>query len=122
VLNSFLNRIFNNLNWAITEFGVAAKEFQTALSRHFSEVQQFQRKCNVMFDFSFTLLRVLEFVSHEVPSIFLDQEMNLTRLSESLIFVLNRTTTGPDSKLFESILKMETMSMHLLYCGKLTVF
>lgn len=58
VVDSYLNKIFNNLNWALTEFGVAAKEFQTALSRHFTEVQQFQRKCTVMFDFSFNLLRV----------------------------------------------------------------
>jgi len=110
-VNGFLNRIFNNLNWAITEFGVSAKEFQTALSRHYTEIQQFQRKCNVMFDFSFTLLRMLEFVAYELPGVFLDQDMNLTRLSESLIFVLNRTTTGPDSKLFESILKLEMIAM-----------
>jgi len=64
-----------------------------------------------MFDFSFTLLRMLEFVSFELPGVFMDQDMNLTRLCESLIFVLNRTTTGPDSKLFESILKLEMIAM-----------
>lgn len=26
ILDGFLNRIFNNVNWAITEFGVASKE------------------------------------------------------------------------------------------------
>jgi len=112
LLNEFLNRVFNNLNWTITEFGVSAKEFQGSLSKQFSsELQQFQRKCNVMFDLSVNLLQILEFVAKEVPSSFLDQEMNLTRLSELLLFVLNRTTAGPDDKNFDNLLKLEMIGL-----------
>ena len=70
LIAEFLNKVFNNLNWAITEFGVCAKEvlscrsmlnfkLQNALQSHFvAELQQFQRKCTVMFELSVTLARV----------------------------------------------------------------
>jgi len=110
LLNGFLNRIFNNLNWALSEFGVSAKEF-LSISRNYSEIQQIQRKCFVMLEFSSALLQMIEFVSQEVPSAFLDQDINLARLSESLIFVLNRTTTSPDSKLFVNIFKSKVPAL-----------
>jgi hypothetical protein len=43
----------------------------------------------------------------EVPEAFIDQEMNMTRLSELLLFVLNRTTVGTDANNFESLLKLQ---------------
>jgi len=111
-VNEFLNKVFNNLNWAITDFGVSIKECQSAVSKGSSpELQQAQRKCNVMFELSVNLLRVLELISFEQPSIFLCEEINLTRLSELLIYVLNRSTTGTEAKLFDSLLKLEMMAL-----------
>lgn len=54
---------------------------------------------------------MLEFVAYESPATFLDSEMNLTRLTESLLFVLNRTTSGPDAKIFESLLKLDMAAL-----------
>eukprot|EP01114_Cavostelium_apophysatum_P005195 TRINITY_DN1593_c0_g1_i2.p1 TRINITY_DN1593_c0_g1~~TRINITY_DN1593_c0_g1_i2.p1 ORF type:complete len:489 (+),score=140.49 TRINITY_DN1593_c0_g1_i2:334-1800(+) len=109
LLNEFLNRVFNNLNWAVTEFGVMAKELQGIISsnHYVNEMQQIQRKTNVMFELSVSLLRMIEFITLEAPNAFLEQEMNATRLSELLLFVLNRTTTGHDAKILESLLKLE---------------
>jgi hypothetical protein len=64
-----------------------------------------------MFDLSVSLLKILEFIGKEGPFLFLEQEMNLTRLSELLVFVLNRTTTGPDAKHFETLLKLDISTM-----------
>lgn len=49
---------------------------------------------------------MIEFLSLENPEIFLDQEINMTRLIELLLFVLNRTSIGTDAKLFEDLLKL----------------
>lgn len=54
---------------------------------------------------------MLELIALEVPQAFLEQPINLTRLSELLLFVLNRTTTGTDSKTMENLLKLELPSM-----------
>ncbi len=59
-----------------------------------------------MFELSVSLTRMLEFVAKEVPQAFLHQEINITRLAELLLYVLNRTTTGPDAKIFEQLLAL----------------
>ncbi|PRP88001.1 hypothetical protein PROFUN_04429 [Planoprotostelium fungivorum] len=110
--SEFINRIFNNLNWAITEFGVAALELQTATNRHYAaELQQHQRKCNVMFELSVCLTRIVELVTLEIPAAFTKNEINMGRLAELLIFLLVRTTSGQDSKTFESLLNMDIISL-----------
>lgn len=57
---------------------------------------------------------MLEFISLELPQAFVDHEMNITRLAETIIFVLNRSTTGPDSKTFEDMLNKEFSSKFTL--------
>ena len=69
------------------------------------DLRQHQRKCTVMFELSVTLERVLEFLALEIPEAFLDSSsMDLRRLTESLLFVLGHTTSGPDAQLFERAL------------------
>lgn len=65
-----------------------------------SEVQQ--RKCTIMFELSCNLARILEFFTQELPQAFLvGPEMNLIRLCELIIFVLNHTTSSSDAQLFD---------------------
>ena len=106
LLAEFLDRLFNTLNWTITEFGVCLKEMLDAHARAQShDLRQHQRKCTVMFELSVTLERVLEFLALEIPEAFLDSSsMDLRRLTESLLFVLGHTTSGPDAQLFERAL------------------
>jgi len=111
LVNTFLNLLFNNLNYIVSEFGSSIKEFHTALTRRApSDFQQSQRKITVMFELSVNLLRVLEGMILEAPSIFLTNELNLTRLIELLLFVLNRTTAGTDAVLFNNILSQENLA------------
>lgn len=54
------------------------------------------------FELSVNLARILEFLTLELSQVFLiSSEMNLTRLCESLVFLLNHTTCGPEARLFE---------------------
>ena len=101
LLATFLDRLFNTLNWTVTEFGVTLKEALDARARA-HETRQRQRKCAVMFDLSVTLARVLEFLTKELPEVFLAaQSLDLRRLTETLVFVLGHTTVGPDASLFD---------------------
>ena len=107
LLAEFLDRLFNTLNWTITEFSVACKELLEDQRSNLltPEGRQHQRKCTVMFELSVTLERVLEFISLDLPSAFLDSSsLDLRRLRESLLFVLGHATTGPDAANFEEIL------------------
>ena len=107
LLAEFLDRLFNTLNWTITEFSVACKDLleDQRSNRLTPEGRQHQRKCTVMFELSVTLERVLEFISLDLPSAFLDSSsLDLRRLRESLLFVLGHATTGPDAANFEEIL------------------
>ncbi|KAK3240182.1 hypothetical protein CYMTET_49961, partial [Cymbomonas tetramitiformis] len=109
LFSSFTNRIFNTLNWTITEFSVAMKEMQDAISkRQVSDLQQHQRKCTIMFELSVNLGRILEFLTLRLAPLFLEGcEMNLTRLCESLVFLLSHTTCGPDAHLFDNTLRLQ---------------
>ena len=60
-----------------------------------------------MFELTAALLRVLECVTIDAPLQFLNSDVNLTRLCESLLFALHRTTEGPDAKNFR-----ETIEQH----------
>ena len=114
LLSGFLNRIFNTLNWTITEFSVAMKEMNHAITkRQANDLQHHQRKCTIMFELSVNLERILEFLTLHLWHVFLDAdaEMNLTRLCESLVFLLNHTTCGPDARLFESTLQLQMQQL-----------
>eukprot|EP01117_Protostelium_nocturnum_P008236 TRINITY_DN2939_c0_g2_i1.p1 TRINITY_DN2939_c0_g2~~TRINITY_DN2939_c0_g2_i1.p1 ORF type:complete len:1088 (-),score=416.38 TRINITY_DN2939_c0_g2_i1:26-3289(-) len=127
LLSEFINRVFNNLNWAITEFGVASKELQTtasslpfAINAMYPELIQHQRKCNVMFELSICLIRIVELVSLEIPNAFMNNDINISRLAELLIFVLTRTTTGGDAKNFDSLIKLENAALEKI--NRLSIF
>jgi len=111
----FINLIFNNLNWAITEFEVAANKLQTPANRHErvhpGESQQHQRKCNIMYELSVCLARIVELVSLEIPEAFNMNDINMSRLSEILIFLLSRTTTGKEAKNFENLLAADIIAL-----------
>jgi hypothetical protein len=110
---SFLNRLFNTLNWTITEFSVAIKEMQENVDRH--QVQDLQqRKCTIMFELSCNLERILEFFTQELPQAFLQgPEMNLIRLCELIIFVLNHTTCSADALFFDRLYSYPHLSLPL---------
>ena len=58
-----------------------------------------------MFELSVTLTRVLEFLTKELPEVFLEaQSLDLRRLTETLVFVLGHATVGPDAALFDRAL------------------
>eukprot|EP00898_Chlorokybus_atmophyticus_P004629 jgi/Chlat1/5167/Chrsp33S05151 len=113
LFSAFLNRLFNTLNWTITEFSVTMKEMQDAVHRRQApDLQQQQRKCTIMFELSVNLERILEFFTKELPQAFLDgPELNATRLCELLVFVLNHTTSGPDARLFDSTLRLQMQQL-----------
>ena len=109
LLEKFLDRVFNTLNWTITEFGVALKEMLDMRQRA-AAARNLQRKCTVMLELSVTLERVLEFLTLELPVAFLDSSasMRMKRLVEILLFVLGHTCgAGSDAKLFEQALSMK---------------
>jgi len=103
MFSSFLNRLFNTLNWTITEFGVSLKEIKEgARRRQLAEHHQQQRKCTIMFELSVNLLRILEFFSLVLPEVFIyGSGLNLTRLCELIRFVLVHTAAGPEGRSFE---------------------
>ena len=73
LLAEFLDRLFNTLNWTITELGVTLKEMLETRDRGSPhDARQRRRKCTVMFELSVTLERVLEFLTLELPGAFLE--------------------------------------------------
>ncbi|KAL3692194.1 hypothetical protein R1sor_005845 [Riccia sorocarpa] len=109
---SFLNRLFNTLNWTITEFSVVIKEMQELTERQFQVPELQQRKCTIMFELSCNLERILEFFTQELSHAFLlGAEMNLVRLCELIIFVLNHTTSSSDAQIFDSALRQQGQSL-----------
>ncbi len=74
-----------------------------------------QRKCTIMFELSCNLERILEFFTQELPQAFLQgPEMNLIRLCELIIFVLNHTTCSADALFFDRLYSYPHLSLPLL--------
>lgn len=76
LLDGFLNRLFNTLNWTVTEMTVTLKEIYEAtipeaMLRGVAELQRQYRKATVLFNLSINLFRMLEFVAHQMPGVFL---------------------------------------------------
>jgi len=107
-LSSFLNHIFNNLNWTVTEFHVSLKEIEEAAKNRLSaDLRDLQRKCNITFELSTHLFRVLELLTLEFPGLFLSEsDVNLSRLVEMVLHIVNHVTVGKDSVLFEAIVQL----------------
>lgn len=61
-----------------------------------------QRRCGVVFDLSCSLARLLEFCTREIPQVFLlGPDMNLRRLIELIIFILNHIISASDAEFFD---------------------
>ncbi|KAI0506995.1 hypothetical protein KFK09_013113 [Dendrobium nobile] len=98
----FLNRLFNTLSWTMTEFSVSIREMQE--SYQIADLQQ--RKCAVVFELSCNLARVLEFYTREIPQAFIQgPDMNLRRLTELIIFILNYMISVADTEFFDNSLR-----------------
>ncbi|KAJ4966187.1 hypothetical protein NE237_018036 [Protea cynaroides] len=98
LFSAFLNRLFNTLSWTMTEFSVSIREMQ----EKYQVLELQQRKYIVIFDLSCNLARVLEFCTHEIPQAFLvGPDMNLRRLTELIVFILNHVTSAADAEFFD---------------------
>ncbi|KAL5197301.1 hypothetical protein ABZP36_000813 [Zizania latifolia] len=99
---SFLNRLFNTLSWTMTEFSMSIREMQD--KHQVADLQQ--RKCSVIFDISCSLARILEFCTREIPNAFLmGPDMNLRRLTELIVFILNHIISAADAEFFDMTLR-----------------
>ena len=128
-ISNFLNLLFNNLNWTVTEFLVALKEIETAAKNRFvhlsvqsvihrsllvtgcrssSDLRELQRKCNITFELATFLFRIIEILTYASPWLFLrGLDINLSRLCEILLHVINQVTVGKHSVLFEAIVQLK---------------
>ncbi|XP_077224077.1 E3 ubiquitin-protein ligase RKP [Tasmannia lanceolata] len=107
LFSAFLNRLFNTLSWTITEFSVSIREMQ----EKYPVLDLQQRKCNVIFDLSCNLARVLEFCTREIPQAFLvGPDMNLRRLTELVVFILNHIISAADAEFFDMSLRRQCHS------------
>ncbi|KAK1301797.1 E3 ubiquitin-protein ligase RKP [Acorus calamus] len=108
LFSGFLNRLFNTLSWTMTEFSVAVREMQ----ENYPVLELQQRKCSVVFDLSCNLARVLEFCTREIPQAFLSgSDMNLRRLTELIVFILNHITSASDAEFFDMLLRRQGQSL-----------
>ncbi|KAI3792216.1 hypothetical protein L2E82_06089 [Cichorium intybus] len=86
----------------MTEFSVSIREMQEKCQM----IEFQQRKCNVIFDLSSKLARVLEFCTCEIPQAFLSgADTNLRRLVELIVFILNHLTSVADPEFFDLTLR-----------------
>ncbi|GMH38363.1 hypothetical protein BSKO_06247 [Bryopsis sp. KO-2023] len=113
LLDGFLNRLFNTLNWTVTEMTVTLGEVGEHLERlammgrnyNHPDVVRLYRKASVLFNLSINLLRLLELVAWQMPSVFLSgSKLNLTRVVEVIGFVLSHVTVGSDARVFNNVL------------------
>lgn len=105
---AFLNRLFNTLNWTITEFIAVLKEvLQQNARRPGEDSSAAPRRAAVMFDLSIQLARLLEFLAAQIPTAFSrGSNLNLTRLMELQSFILSHTA-GQGSTVLEGALALE---------------
>lgn len=108
LLSAFLNRLFNFLSWAMTEFSVSVREMQE--KNQGFDLQQ--RKCSVIFDILCNLARVLEFCTREIPQAFISgSDTNLRRLTELIVFILNHITSAADTEFFDMPIRRHGQSV-----------
>lgn len=72
-----------------------------------------------MFELSCNLERILEFFTQELPQAFLEgPEINLVRLCELMIFVLNHSTSSADALFFDRYAQFGMWGTHniCLFC------
>ncbi|CAA6659544.1 unnamed protein product [Spirodela intermedia] len=98
LFSSFLNQLFNTLSMMMTEFSILIRDMQDK----YQSLDPQQRKCGIIFDLSCGLARILEFFTFEIPQAFLQgPDMNLRRLTELIVFILNHVISAADSEFFD---------------------
>ncbi|KAL7104483.1 hypothetical protein ACP275_08G247800 [Erythranthe tilingii] len=116
LFSAFLNRLFNTLSWAMTEFSVSIREMQET----YKPMDFQQRKCNVIFDLSCNLARVLEFCTREIPRAFVSgMDTNLRRLAELIVFILTHLIGSIDPELLDLSLRRPGQSSEKVNSGML---
>lgn len=114
LFSAFLNRLFNTLSWAMTEFSVSVREMQ----ENYKLMEFQQRKCSVIFDLSCNLARVLEFCTREIPQAFVSgMDTNLRRLAELIVFILTHLIGAIDPEVFDQSLRRAGQSSEKLNSG-----
>ncbi|XP_057774623.1 E3 ubiquitin-protein ligase RKP [Salvia miltiorrhiza] len=114
LFSAFLNRLFNTLSWAMTEFSVSIREMQ----ENYKLMEFQQRKCSVIFDLSCNLARVLEFCTREIPQAFVSgMDTNLRRLAELIVFILTHLIGAIDPEVLDQSLRRPGQSSEKLNSG-----
>jgi hypothetical protein len=63
-VSGFLNKLFNTLNWTLTEFSVSVDDLHNLRGRRsILEAQNQYRRTGLMFELSVNFLRILEFAA-----------------------------------------------------------
>jgi len=96
LFDEFLNKLFNNLNWGLSELVVSLGEYRDGGMNN----KQLKRRVLDVYDVANALTRLLDCLGGIVPEVFLANQVNANRLVELLLSLLNRTTYGKDSQLF----------------------
>ncbi|KAG1678277.1 hypothetical protein FOA52_013898 [Chlamydomonas sp. UWO 241] len=117
LFKGFCDRLFNTLNWAVTEGTSTVATLHEARrpaaaqpsGRRPAQVdeQQLTRKAVLMLDLTKSLLRLLEFMAQQLPSGFLGRasSLNLTRTLELVPFVLGHFAGGADARRLNELLE-----------------
>ncbi|KAK9096838.1 hypothetical protein Sjap_022335 [Stephania japonica] len=93
LFSAFLNQLFNTLSWAMTEFSVSVREMQ----------EKYQS---------------LEFFTCEIPLAFLSgPDMNLRRLAELIVFIMNHMASAAAFEFFELSIRRQGQSLEKINRG-----
>jgi Kip1 ubiquitination-promoting complex protein 1 len=88
-VRGFLNKLFNTLNWTLTEFSVSVGDLHSLRGRRsILEAQNQYRRTGLMFELSVNFLRILEFAAvsaspNVVKLYFCDQDTHRLRNAAS---------------------------------------
>ena len=147
---NFLNKLFNHSNWTVTELEASMRDVQPSpphttphlTTTHLTfllhtlkkltavlsgsrnptqEDAQLQFRCLRLFQISVDLLRMSEVIALELPDIFLNQELNITRLAEFLLYVINRSTVGHSANIFQAFLSLDIGSLGLAHISRVAI-
>ncbi|EPS70371.1 hypothetical protein M569_04386, partial [Genlisea aurea] len=114
LFSTFLNCLFNTLSWSMTEFSVSISEMQDNCKLMESQ----KRKCGIIFDLSYNLVRVLEFCTRHVPQAFVSgSDVNLRRLAELIVFILNNLIRSFDPEFLDITLRRPGLSPEKVNTG-----
>eukprot|EP00884_Botryococcus_braunii_P014434 jgi/Botrbrau1/22992/Bobra.0030s0056.1 len=88
-----LNRLFNLLTYTLTEFFISVKESDFTHLLAPNELEKLRKKLMTLLDLCRVLARLLEFLSQQNPACLVNSPLHLTRVAETVAFVLNQSTS-----------------------------